>query len=275
METQLYLDLLKKSLLGELAWENEARILYLRACAQGLDTYDRDTELHLAERRPEFCRQFQELQRIGRFLDDRVENLGFQPTMIGRLRLENLEQCLAAVLHDGIAGDVMECGIWQGGAVLFLRGYLKAHGITDRLVWAADSFAGVPPSRLPQDAGEDLCAATHPNLAVPLHRVQALFERYGLLDDRVRFLEGLFRDTLPTAPINRLALLRIDADLYESTRDALSALYAKVEPGGLVIVDDYGCIPGCRQAVDEHLARYDPAVELQTIDWTGVYWRKS
>lgn len=274
MET-LYLDLLKKSLLGELQWENEARILYLRACAQGLRPYEWDIELHLEERLPEFCRHFRELSHIGRFVDDRVENLGYQATMIGRLRLENVERCLSQILHDAIPGDLIECGIWQGGVPLFLRGFLRAHGITNRTVWAADSFAGVPPSRLPQDAGEDLSATCFPNLAIPLRRVRDLFVRYNLLDGQVRFLEGLFRDTLPTAPIAQLALLRIDADLYESTRDVLTALYPKVSSGGFVIVDDYGCIPGCRQAVDEYRATLLAPPALQQIDWTGVYWRKT
>ncbi|WP_321472909.1 TylF/MycF/NovP-related O-methyltransferase [uncultured Paludibaculum sp.] len=273
MET-LYLDLLKKCLLGETSWENEARILYLRDCAQGTRTYDCDTELHLEQRLPEFCRQFRELSRIGRFVDDRVENLGYQPTMVGRLRLENVEDCLNCILRDSIPGDLMECGVWQGGVTIFMRGFLRARGITDRLVWVADSFAGIPASRLPQDLDEDLSAARFPNLAVPLERVKSLFVRYDLLDAQVRFLEGLFRDTLPCAPIGTLALLRIDADLYESTRDVLEALYSKVSPGGFVIVDDYGCIPACRQAVDEFLALRGLTPTIHQVDWTGVYWQK-
>jgi len=83
-----------------------------------------------------------------------------------------------------------------------------------------------------------------PVLAVPLEEVQALFRRYDLLDAQVRFLKGWFKDTLAGAPIERLALLRLDGDLYESTMDALVPLYDKVSPGGFVIVDDYySCAP--------------------------------
>ena len=83
-----------------------------------------------------------------------------------------------------------------------------------------------------------------PQLAVPLERVQDNFRRYGLLDEQVRFLKGWFRDTLPTAPIERLAVLRLDGDLYESTIQALDGLYDKLSAGGFVIVDDYGNVAG-------------------------------
>ncbi|MGJ5819787.1 TylF/MycF/NovP-related O-methyltransferase [Paludibaculum fermentans] len=273
MET-LYLELLKKSLLGELYWENEARILYLRECARDSRPYRWQTELRIEDELPDFCRTFRALSSIGRFIEDRVENLGYQHTMVGRLRLTNVEACLEQVLREQIPGDLMECGVWQGGVPIFMRGFLKAHGITGRHVWAADSFAGVPASRLPQDEGEDLSADRFPNLAVSLARVKDHFARYGLLDKQVHFLEGLFRDTLPSAPVRSLALLRIDADLYESTQDVLRYLYPKVSPGGFVIVDDYGCIPGCRLAVDEYLAQHGLRPELRAVDWTGVYWQK-
>ena len=82
-----------------------------------------------------------------------------------------------------------------------------------------------------------------PQLAVPLKRMQDNFRRYGLLDDHVRFLKGWFRDTLPNSPIERLAILRLDGDLYESTIQALDGLYHKLSVGGFVIVDDYGNVP--------------------------------
>ena len=113
-----------------------------------------------------------------------------------------------------------------------------------------------------------------PELAVSLEQVQANFARYGLLDEQVRFLPGWFRDTLPTAPIRRLALLRLDGDLYESTWIALESLYPKLSPGGFAIVDDYGAIPACRAAVDEFRAAERITESLIEIDWTGVYWRR-
>ncbi len=269
-----YLELLKQSLLGELQLENEARLLYLRACLNGRDRFDLPTYLHIEQERPDFFRCFRELNRIGRLVDDEIDNLGFPHTMIGRVRLENVETCLTAIHSGAVAGDLIECGVWRGGVCIFMRAFLAEHGITDRTVWVADSFAGLPPPRLPQDAGLDLSAARYPSLAIPLQTVRESFARYDLLDRQVRFLPGWFRDTLPTAPIERLALLRIDADLYESTRQALSALYDKVSPGGFVIVDDYNCIPACRQAVDEFRSDRRITAPITEVDWTAIYWRK-
>ena len=196
-------------------------------------------------------------------------------TMIGRKRLENIQFCLECVLADDIVGDVIETGVWRGGAAIFMRGILMAYGVTDRFVWVADSFEGLPPpdtANYPADTGLDLSQIAE--LAVSLETVQDNFSRYGLLDDQVRFLEGYFRDTLPFAPIQKLALLRLDGDLYESTIQSLTYLYPKLSPGGFVIVDDYNAIEPCKRAVHDYLETPDLSVELQPVDWTAVYWRK-
>jgi O-methyltransferase len=139
-------------------------------------------------------------------------------TMIGFKRLANLRMCVETVLQDDVPGDLIETGVWRGGATIFMRAILKAACVTNRIVWVADSFAGLPPpdtENYPHDAGITL--HRFPQLAVSLERVQENFRRYGLLVDRVRFLKGWFRDTLPSAPIERLAVLRLDGNLYEST----------------------------------------------------------
>jgi len=112
-------------------------------------------------------------------------------------------------------------------------------------------------------------------LAVTLEEVQANFQKYDLLDDQVKFLKGWFRDTLPVAPISRLAILRLDGDLYESTMDALVNLYPKLSVGGWVIVDDYGCVPACAKAISDFRMANGIEDEIREIDWTGVCWRRS
>jgi len=197
-------------------------------------------------------------------------------TMIGLKRLANLRTCVETILDDGIPGDLIETGVWRGGATILMRAILKARGVTDRLVWVADSFAGLPPpdtARYPSDEGITL--HQFPQLAVPLERVRENFRRYGLLDQQVRFLKGWFRDTLPAAPIERLAVLRLDGDLYESTIQALDGLYRKLSIGGFVIVDDYGNVPACRQAVHDFRAEQGITDAIQPIDWGGVFWRRS
>lgn len=196
-------------------------------------------------------------------------------TMVGLRRLENLQELIFTVLKEKIPGDLLEAGVWRGGASIFMRGVLKAHGVQDRVVWAADSFQGLPPPRAEHAADRDDRHSLNRFLAVSLSEVQRNFRRYGLLDDQVRFLAGWFAETLPTAPIDQLALLRLDGDMYGSTWDILSALYAKVSPGGFVVVDDYGAIPACRSAVDDYREENGIQDDLIEIDWTGVYWRRA
>jgi O-methyltransferase len=196
-------------------------------------------------------------------------------TMIGLARLENIQKCITSVIRDGVAGDLIETGVWRGGATIFMRAVLQAFGETSRTVWVADSFEGLPKpdAEYPQDVHDQLW--TWGELAIPLEQVQANFARYGLLDDQVRFLKGWFKETLPDAPIQRLAVMRLDGDMYESTTDALEALYPRLSPGGFVIVDDYGCIPACQAATEDFRAREAITDPIQEIDWSGVYWRRS
>jgi hypothetical protein len=199
-------------------------------------------------------------------------------TMVGMLRLDNVQECVVDALRNGVQGDLVETGVWRGGATILMRAILKAYGDADRTVWAADSFAGLPvpdTENYPADAGYDIStSAGFEELAVSVEQVQANFARYGLLDDQVRFLVGWFRDTLPSAPIERIAVLRLDGDLYESTMDALNALYPKLSVGGYLIVDDYLSWPPCKQAVDDYRAKHGITEPIREIDWTGVYWQR-
>jgi hypothetical protein len=200
-------------------------------------------------------------------------------TMIGMKRLDNLQHCIQAVIADEVPGDLIETGVWRGGSSIFMRACLAAFGDGSRAVWCADSFQGLPPpnpEKYPQDRHGDW--HTHNELAIPLEQVQANFRKYGLLDDRVKFLVGWFSETLPTAPIDRLAILRLDGDMYESTMDGLNALYDKLSPGGFVIVDDYG-LPApqdmCRVAVHDFRKTRGIEDEIVEIDQFGVYWRRT
>jgi O-methyltransferase len=219
------------------------------------------------------------LIRRGGDADKRDDGNDWPPaaeTMVGRQRLADVRRCIDSVLADGIPGDFIETGVWRGGVTILMRGMLEAWGDTGRRVWVADSFRGLPSpdaTAFPQDVGHDLSGV--PGLAVSADQVRANFDRYGLLDDQVVFLEGWFRDTLPAAPIEQLAVLRLDGDMYESTLDALDALYPRLSVGGYVIVDDYGAWEPCRQACTDYRERHGITDEIVPIDWTGVHWRRS
>ena len=197
-------------------------------------------------------------------------------TMVGMARLDNVQACIEHAVLEDVPGDLVETGVWRGGCAIFMRAVLKAWNITDRSVWLADSFQGLPvadEASYAPDRGDRHSELTS-YLGVPLDTVKENFRRYELLDHQVRFLPGWFRDTLPTAPIGTIAVLRLDGDMYESTYVALSSLYHRVAFGGFVIIDDYGALPNCKAAVDDFRKVNSLDETMHEIDWTGVYWRK-
>ncbi|BAX92327.1 TylF/MycF/NovP-related O-methyltransferase [Mycobacterium shigaense] len=216
--------------------------------------------------------------------DKRRRDLGLDwpidaETMIGMQRLTSLQQCVQTVLAEDVPGDLVECGVWRGGAAILMRAVLAAYGDTTRSVWLADSFEGVPPPDTENYKADKLPwhnMGLHrfaPVLAVSQEQVKANFERYGLLDGQVRFLPGWFKDTLHDAPIERISVLRLDGDLYESTIQALDGLYPRLSDGGFCIIDDYN-LPYCRQAVADYRDKHGITSEIVDIDGSGVFWRK-
>jgi O-methyltransferase len=192
-------------------------------------------------------------------------------SMIGRARLENLRTCVETALRNGIPGHLIETGVWRGGATIVMKACLVAHGDTERCVYVADSFAGLPAAG-PDDDAADL--HFDETLAVSQAQVRANFERYGLLDDRVVFLEGWFCDTLPTVSSVPWAVVRLDGDQYGSTMDGLRNLYPQLSPGGFLIVDDFGAYEACRRAVGEYRDEFGITEEIVDVDGIGVFWRK-
>jgi len=267
---ELYLHLMKQCL-TRMLWREKYRPMaaslngWRRVVLRPLQLLMRQAQLELVHVEPDRIDARQE----GRDWPLEAE------TMVGLKRLDNLQHCVTSVIRNGVPGDLIETGVWRGGSSIFMRAILKAYGDTSRTVWLADSFRGLPPpdpARYPVDEGDTLWK--YSELAIPMEQVKANFSRYGLLDDQVAFLPGWFRDTLPTAPMERIAVLRLDGDLYESTMEALVALYPKVTAGGFVIVDDYG-LPTCRAAIEDYRLAQGITDPIQLIDWTGAFWQRS
>lgn len=270
-----YLDLLKLSLTRYLTIDEEVVDALIQRPFQPLRLRYR----LWAPARRFLARWGFRLVRAGGSREMRAEGGDWPPhaeTMVGLARLDNVRYCVLTAVAEGVPGDLIETGVWRGGTSIFMRAALEVSGDTERTVWAADSFEGLAPpdvATYPADANLDL--SSFDALAVGLDQVKANFAKYGLLDERVRFLPGWFKDTLPSAPIDRLAVIRLDGDYYESTMDALVALYPKLSPGGFVIVDDYGVIPACRQATDDFRAQRGITDEITAVDRCAVYWRRS
>lgn len=196
-------------------------------------------------------------------------------SMIGLNRLSNIEHCIRNIIRNEVPGDLIETGVWRGGATIFMRAVLKELNIKSRKVWVADSFKGLPEpdaKNYKADAGNSL--HTFKILTASLKEVKENFKKYDLLDNQVEFLEGWFKDTLHNAPISQLALLRLDGDRYESTIQALHALYPKLSIGGYIIVDDYYAFPFCKQAVDDYRRDHGIGDLMIDIDQEAIFWCK-
>lgn len=269
---ELYLDLLKKTLSYSLWPEPPLSI----------DTFDyarpfwKRWMLSLISRVIGW-RSLQLVKLQGLTAEQRAEGRGrpaYADTMIGLKRLDHLQLCIETVLRDGIEGDFIETGVWRGGACIFMRALLAVHAVADRKVYVADSFEGLPapdPVAFPADRGDRHHVQRF--LAVSEDEVRDNFRKYGMLDSQVIFLKGWFKDTLAVAPIEKLAILRLDGDMYGSTMEALTHLYPKLSVGGFCIVDDYA-LPACRSAVEDFMRDRNIRTVIERVDWMGAYWRK-
>jgi Macrocin-O-methyltransferase (TylF). len=196
-------------------------------------------------------------------------------TMVGLRRLENVRELAQRALDNEVPGDFIETGVWRGGCCILMRGVLAANMVKDRKVYAADSFAGLPPPNLedyPLNANWNF--HQYKELAVSLEEVKDNFSRYGLLDDQVEFVKGNFTDTLPLLDAGPFSLMRLDGDWYESTYVALDALYPKLSPGGFVILDDVNFLPPCTQAVADYRSRHGITAPMHEVDWSASWWQK-
>ncbi len=272
----LYLDLMKRTLTGALMEDNDSILGGVRTqgspsrkkqAANAVGSVAQKFGFEIAYKKP----YDPDLRETGSDWPSRSES------MIGLKRMQNIQDCITAIMEDDVPGDFIETGVWRGGACIFMRANLKAWGDTSRTVWLADSFAGLPAPNVkdfPADQGDTFYQQT--GLSVGEAAVRHNFERYNLLDDQVKFLVGWFKDTLPTAPVEKISLLRLDGDLYESTIQALDALYPKLSVGGFCVIDDYGTLPDqAGRAVHDYRDQHGITDEIIDIDGNGAFWRKS
>jgi macrocin-O-methyltransferase TylF-like protien len=187
-------------------------------------------------------------------------------TMCGDARLRGLYRAVRHVAANSIAGDVVECGTARGGSAALMGLALKQLG-AQRLLWGFDTFEGIPP---PTHADPDweIASLYTGKFRGDLHEVQALFQRLGIADC-CKLVKGLFTETLSQCDAERIALLHLDGDWYESVKVCLEHLYDRVSRGGIVQIDDYGHWEGARKAVDEFLHRRSINARLRRLDYTG------
>jgi O-methyltransferase len=269
-----YLELLRRALVNLIYPEHELQIEWLESGAAPADRHARDRALRDIRYRDtsDFAGLIAAKQNGSVW---RGKPWRFSHTMVGMRRLEHLQWCAERVFEDHVPGDFLEAGVCQGGASILLRALQVVHGEPHRRTWLADSFEGLPVPSHEADTNYDFSETKQPWLACSRAAVEDNFRTYDLLSDEVVFLPGWFRDTLARAPVSTLAILRLDADLYESTRDILLTLYDRVSPGGFIVVDDYDAFAPCRQAVQEFRSERGITAPIRHIDRMAVYWRRA
>jgi hypothetical protein len=202
----------------------------------------------------------------------------------GMERLTLVREIYKKIHAKEVEGDLVECGVWRGGQTILMRALLEAYEDTSRKVWVSDSFGGVPNAEqqkahpdsqnVPEKARKydeknwgslvqqkDAAGTTAKRniLTVERQSVQDNFRRFGLYDDeRIKWLPGWFNEALPHAAeqgLTKIAILRIDGDLYSSTMDVLVNLYQYVSSGGYLIFDDYNLAPS-KQAIHDFFDKH-------------------
>jgi hypothetical protein len=199
----------------------------------------------------------------------KIDPLARPITLLTRSQLDLVEQAVLDVEARGVPGDFIEAGVWRGGVIILMRALLNAHAISGRRVFAADSFAGIPKNVRARNDPVDLWSD---RWVASLAEVQQNIARFGLLDDRIAFVEGFFADTLKTLAGERFALIRLDSDSYDSVEESLVHLYPLLSYGGVIIIDDWHLV-GCKAAVLNYRSRHNIGEEIK-VQKGNAYWVK-
>jgi hypothetical protein len=213
---------------------------------------------------------------------------GFQPifekclpyTMTSAERLYSVYKSIEYIVANNIQGDIVECGVWKGGSSMCAMLSLAAFGDQNRNFFLYDTFEGMSePGEKDKDlsdssAKDQLSSREKTTSDViwaysPLEEVQKNIEYTGYPMSKVQCIKGKVEETIPGTISDKVALLRLDTDWYESTLHELNHLFPKLVPGGVLIIDDYGHWKGAREAVDQYFHDNNITILLNRIDYTG------
>lgn len=180
----------------------------------------------------------------------------------------SLYEAVRYLVSKGIKGDMVECGVFFGGASMLITKTLLALKDTSRGVWLYDSFEGF----VGQEAHDDwtwygdAVKGTVPNFHTITTRNM---ESVGYPREKIKIIKGDVEKTAPQNQNGEIALLRLDTDTYHSTRAELEHFYPKLVRGGVLIIDDYGHAFGARRAVDEYFDDSSRRIMLHRVNFTN------
>jgi O-methyltransferase len=189
-------------------------------------------------------------------------------TMTSKERVFSLINAVRYVSRHNIPGDIVECGVWKGGSMMAIAKTLLAEQDQSRNLYLFDTFAGMSE---PSENDRDFSSKTDQWIwcNAPLEGVQTVMSQTGYSQNKIHFIQGKVEDTLPANAPEKIALLRLDTDWYESTRHELIHLFPRLSVNGVIIIDDYGYWQGAKKAVDEYFQEYNIKILLNRIDDTG------
>ena len=260
-----HLEVVKAAILDEHYLDHEARFTHLTRHIIDHQPLVAETLRDPARKDQETYRRLIREREGPSGPDDRAASSFLPYSAMGRPQLDHLQRCLDTIRADSVPGDLVECGTGRGGGAIFMRAYLDCHELPDRKVWVADRFrASAAPKQVP-DLPKNGVAGFHADLNL----VRDGFMRFGLLDDRVRFLQGPM-DTLAVADIKEVALLRIGRNARGDVRNVLDALYDRLAIGGFVVIE-----PAASAEADAFRADRGINEPIEPIDSSAFAWRKT
>lgn len=216
-------------------------------------------------------------------------------TMLPYVNLVTLYEQVLFCEKNGIEGDYVECGVWNGGAVGLMALANLKHGFERRNLHLFDAFEEIcaPDEEIDGErAINEVKQILGKNAFTKgeLTPLKGIYDKFGgpgdikacksLIENTigyptnyVHYHKGWFQNTLPgkSKEITKIAILRLDGDWYESTKVCLENLYDKVVPNGIVIFDDYGLYAGCKKAVDEFFVSRNKSYYLNYSSWACRY----
>lgn len=192
-------------------------------------------------------------------------------TMTTVERVITLQRAIEYLHANQIQGDIVECGVWKGGSMMAAALKLMRLGDQSRTLWLYDTFEGMSePTEVDETwnghRARPVLEEKGAWFTVPLEHVQSVMAETAYDPNHIRFVKGRVEDTIPDQVPERIALLRLDTDFYESTRHELEHLYPRLASGGVLIIDDYECWRGARKATDEFFAEHETKPFLNRID---------
>ncbi len=201
-------------------------------------------------------------------------------TMTSTERMHGLCEAVRYINRCGIEGDVVECGVWRGGSMMAIATMLQQSGDIRRHLHLYDTFEGMSEpteadvsvdgeTAVKQLADEDPNEGTSVWCVASLEDVQSHMNRVAYPQQRIHYHVGKVEETIPEAIPEKIALLRLDTDWYESTAHEMEHLFPRLVDGGVLIIDDYGHWQGARKAVDEYFAKHNIGMMLHRLDYTG------